>query len=246
MAAKHWDTELYESRFAFVWNFGAGLVDFLDPQSGERILDVGCGTGHLSWQIAERGALVTGLDADAAMVAQARINYPKVSFLLTDAASFTLPEPVDAVFSNAALHWVKDAEGAVASMWNALAPGGRLVAEFGGRGNAASVVEAARAETGIDGTPWFFPSLGAYASMLERRGFRVTHGFEIDRDTPLEGEHGMSDWLEMFGGPLLAAVPESERRGVADRIVERLRPTQWREGRWWVDYKRLRIRATRP
>ena len=220
-------------------------MDFLDPRAGERVLDVGCGTGHLSWQIAERGAVVTGLDADAAMVAQARINYPKLSFLLADAAQFSLAEPVDAVFSNAALHWVRDAEGAVASMWKALVPGGRLVVEFGGQGNAGSVLAAARAETGSDGNPWFFPSLGTYASMLEKQGFRVTHGFEIDRDTPLEGENGMDDWLEMFGGSLLSAVPVSERGRVKGRIVERLRGTQYREGCWWVDYKRLRVRALR-
>ena len=101
---KSWDTELYEGRFSFVWNLGAGLIDLLQPQPGERILDLGCGTGHLTQQIAERGAEVFGLDSDAAMVAQARMNYPKLRFALADARTFHIDHPVDAVFSNAVLH----------------------------------------------------------------------------------------------------------------------------------------------
>lgn len=244
-AKKKWDTELYEGRFSFVWSLAAELVELLAPQPGERILDLGCGTGQLSQKIAEAGAEVTGLDSDPAMIGQARMNYPKLRFVLADARDFRLETQVDAVFSNASLHWVTDAEAAVACIARALGPGGRLVAEFGGRGNIAKLLAGVRAETGIAGHPWYFPSLGEYATLLERHGFRVTHGFEIDRETALEGDNGIADWLEMFGDALLATAPAGDRAAVSARIVERLRPVLYREGKWWADYTRLRVRAVK-
>src|SRR5580692_4645049 len=95
-----WDSSLYEDRHSFVWKKAGDLVDLLDPRPGERILDIGCGTGHLTSEIAERGADVTGLDASLSMIAQARQNYPKLKFVLADARAFRFEEPFDAVFSN--------------------------------------------------------------------------------------------------------------------------------------------------
>jgi trans-aconitate methyltransferase len=238
-----WDAERYESNFSFVWNHGAGLINLLHPQPGERVLDVGCGTGHLTHQIAERGAAVIGLDSAPAMVAQARINYPALKFMLADATDFELPEPVDAVFSNAALHWVKKADAAAACIRRALKPGGRFVAEFGGKGNTAAIVGALFAELPEAANPWFYPSIGEYASLLEAHGFRVTHAFHFDRPTALEGERGMDDWLEMFCKNLLEEVHPGQRSQVRDRIVERLRPVLHRDGVWYADYVRLRVVA---
>jgi trans-aconitate methyltransferase len=240
-----WDTELYEGRFSFVWNMGAGLIDLLAPEPGERILDLGCGTGHLSGQIAGRGAEVIGIDGDPAMVAQARINYPKLTFMLADARRFTLPQPVDAVFSNAVLHWMREPEQPIRQIREALLPGGRFVAELGGKGNTDTLLQAVRAETGVSETPWYFPSLGEYSTLLEQHGFSVTHAFHFHRDTPLEGERGIEEWLDMFGQQLLAPVPREERPAVKRRIADRARPALYRDGRWQLDYKRLRIRAVR-
>ena len=241
--AKGWDAELYEGRFSFVWNLGSDMIDLLDPREGERIVDLGSGTGHLSGKIAERGAGVIGFDSSPAMVAQARINYPKLRFELEDVRHFTVDTPVDAVFSNAVLHWVREAGEAVARIHAALPPGGRFVAEFGSKGNIAAILAAVREETGVDSHPWYFPSLGEYATLLESHGFRVTHGFEIDRDTPLEGECAIEDWLAMFGEKLLEPVPPPERAAAVSRIRERLRYTLYRDGVWWADYKRIRVRA---
>lgn len=245
MTSQAWNPELYEGRFSFVWNLGAGLIDLLDPQPGERILDLGCGTGQLTQEIAAHGALVTGLDAAPAMVAQARINYPRLPFLLADACRFQLPEPVDAVFSNAVLHWVRDPEAAIAQVRAALRPGGRFVAEFGGKHNTETLLAAVAAETGSAAHPWYYPSLAEYAALLERHGFRVTHAFQFDRDTPLEGERGLLDWFGMFGDALFPGCTPREREAVTARIAARLRPQLYRDGQWFVDYKRLRIRATR-
>jgi trans-aconitate methyltransferase len=241
--SEQWDPERYESRFGFVWNYGAGLVDLLAPRAGESILDLGCGTGQLTQKIAESGAEVTGLDSAPAMVAQARMNYPSLRFVLADGADFNLLEPVDAVFSNAALHWMTRPDAVVACVRRAIKPGGRFVAEFGGRGNIAAIVSAILAEVPDAKSPWYYPSLGEDAALLERHGFRVLEAYHFDRPTKLEGERGMHDWLAMFGGPMLAGVGAGERPRAVDRIVERLRPALFRDGAWYADYVRLRIRA---
>lgn len=219
------------------------MIDLLNPQPGETVLDLGCGTGHLTYQIAEKGAIVTGLDSAPAMVAQARMNYPSLKFMLADATNFTLPAPVDAVFSNAVLHWVKNADGALACIRRALKPGGRFVAEFGGKDNIHHLLGAILAEVPGSENPWYFPSIGEYATLLERNGFRVTHAFHFDRLTKLEGPRGIEDWIEMFGSGIVAGIDPQQRNAVYQRIVERLRPTLFRDGTWFADYVRLRVAA---
>jgi len=242
---KGWDAELYEGSFSFVWDLGSDLIDLLKPEPGERIVDLGCGTGHLTKKIGDLGAEVVGVDSAPPMIAQARINYPALKFILEDARKFSVDEPADAVFSNAALHWVREPEAVIERVYRALRPGGRFVAEFGSKGNISAILAAVLAETGIDANPWYFPSLAEYTRLLEKQGFRVTHAFEIDRDTQLEGERGIEDWLAMFGDALLDPVAPAGRSAAVSRIAERVRPLLYRDGRWWADYKRLRIRAVR-
>jgi trans-aconitate methyltransferase len=240
-----WDAGLYESSFSFVWSHGAPLIDLLNPAPGETILDLGCGTGHLTHQISERRASVTGLDSAPAMIAQARINYPGLRFILGQAETFTVADPVDAVFSNAALHWIPRAGEVIGRVYTALKPGGRFVAEFGGKGNIARLLAGVRAEIESDSNPWYFPSLAEYATLLEANGFRVVEASHFDRPTALEGANGMDEWLEMFGAQLLEPVPTAERNIVRRRIVERLRAELFKEGTWYADYVRLRVVAVR-
>jgi len=245
-----WSPQLYEGQHSFVWKYGADLLPLLAPQAGERIVDLGCGTGHLTAQIAESGAEVIGVDRSPDMIGQARQNFPKLRFMLADIASFELPQAADAVFSNAALHWVTDAEGAVRAIARALRRGGRFVAEFGGKRNVQMLLDGvmqSAAEGGFDiPNPWYFPSLGEYATLLERNGFEVRYGSHFDRLTPLEeGERSLADWLEMFGGTLLGNIPADQRGGIVNRTEELVRPHLHREGRWHVDYVRLRVVAVR-
>src|SRR5688572_29408085 len=139
-----WDPDLYQSAHAFVWERAADLIDLLAPRPGERVLDLGCGTGQLTAQIAEGGATVLGVDRSPEMIAQARRNFPHLPFQVGDATTFSTDEPFDAVFSNATLHWVKPPAAAAARVFAALRPGGRFVAEFGGRGNVGRVCAALR------------------------------------------------------------------------------------------------------
>ena len=241
-----WDAARYQNQHSFVWRYGATLVDLLNPQPGERILDVGCGTGQLTAEIARSGATVTGLDESAEMLAEARKNFPDLEFVLGDAASFHFPEPFDAVFSNAALHWVKNAEGAVRSIARALRASGRFVAEFGGQGNIASVQAALRAVLGPNAdqqSPWYYPSVDEYAALLDRHGFQVRDASLFDRPTPLEGEDGMANWLRMFTGTYLRELPPDRVDDAVSHLVDHLRPTLYHDGIWTVDYRRLRVLA---
>lgn len=244
-ASRNWDVERYEAGYSFVWSYGAAVIELLAPQPGERILDLGCGAGQLTREIADRGAMAIGLDSSPEMIAQARINYPEIRFILADAAEFSLDEPVDAVFSNAALHWMTDARAVAARIRGALRPGARFVAEFGGKGNIRAILAAVEEALGRDCNPWYFPSTGEYAMLLESEGFRVTHAFYFDRLTELTAPDGMAGWLEMFGGPLFRGLDPASRRDAIRRITDKLRGGLYRDGKWYVDYRRLRIVAVR-
>ncbi|MDQ6759212.1 MAG: class I SAM-dependent methyltransferase [Acidobacteriota bacterium] len=225
-----WEPGLYDAVHSYVSNFGKSLVEMLAPQPGERILDLGCGTGTLTHEIAASGARVVGLDPSTEMIGQARQNYPKLEFRLGDARTFRDPEPFDAVFSNAVLHWVKPPVEAVQTVRAALRSGGRFVAEFGGKGNITAVTGAA----GLN--PWYFPSIGEYAALLEQNGFEVSSAALFERPTKLEGERGLREWVDMFYKPRLST-------DVIERMEIELRPTLFRNGSWMIDYKRLRIAA---
>jgi trans-aconitate methyltransferase len=243
-----WDAARYQDQHSFVWRYGANLLELLNTQPGERILDVGCGTGQLTAEIARAGAQVVGLDSSADMLAEARRNYPELTFAAGDAASFHFPEPFDAVFSNAVLHWVKDAEGAVTSIAAALRPGGRFIAEFGGKGNIASVQAALRAVLGPVAdhqSPWYYPSVGQYAPILERHGLEVHSASLFDRPTPLQGENGLDSWLRMFTQTYLREFVPERADAIVRQLVEQLRSTLFHDGVWTVDYRRLRVLAIR-
>lgn len=243
-----WDAARYQDKHSFVWRYGADLLDLLAPEPGERILDVGCGTGQLTAEIARRGAHVVGLDNSEEMLAEARRNFPELTFVLGDAAGFAFPERFDAVFSNAALHWVKNAEGAVASIARSLRPGGRFIAEFGGKGNTASVLAVLRTVLGPgagERLPWYYPSIGEYAPLLERHGLEVRQASLFERPTPLEGEDGLEHWLRMFGQSFLRGFTAEHAESIVRDLVEQLRPALYRDGVWTVDYRRLRIIAVR-
>jgi SAM-dependent methyltransferase len=244
------DPRGYQDRHGYVFRFGEDLLALLAPQAGERILDLGCGTGQLTAAMAESGATVVGLDISREMLAQARVNYPAIEFIHGDASNFTLPEPVDAILSNAALHWVSNADGAAASVARALKPGGRFVAELGGHGNVQSVVDGLDAVLGPGFKhPWYFPAIGEYATILERHGLEVREARLFDRPTQVEGEDGFENWLAVFARGALAgsttgADPQREAE-IFQAVSARLRESRYRDGVWTLDYRRLRLFAVK-
>jgi trans-aconitate methyltransferase len=248
MLKNNWNPTLYEGQHGFVWKYGEELLKILSPQPGERILDIGCGTGQLTAQIATQ-AIVTGIDADPKMIEKAQANYPHLEFAVADARSFQIDTQFDAVFSNATLHWIPEVDAVIQRIHQALRPQGRFIAEFGGKGNVKAITEALSVVTEEIGismhNPWYFPSIADYANRLEKYGFEVIYAVLFNRPTPLtDGDAGLRNWLKMFASRFL---PESieQQNHVFDRVEQLLQPVLYRDGIWTADYHRIRVVAIR-
>ncbi|HYA99880.1 MAG TPA: methyltransferase domain-containing protein [Ktedonobacteraceae bacterium] len=249
MPNNNWDTSLYDQKHAFVYEYGKGLIPLLQPQPGELILDLGCGTGHLTHAIAESGAHVIGIDGSASMIARAQNTYPQLEFHVKDARDFSFASPFDAIFSNATLHWIPEADQVVRCVVASLNPGGRFVAEFGGKGNVATITSAVQQSMrellheDVD-FGWYFPTIGEYASLLEQHDMDVRSALLFDRPTPLEdGDMGLRNWVQMFGERVLRSVPDEMKQQVLARTEEIARDRLYHNGRWTADYTRLRVVA---
>lgn len=223
------------------------VVELLSPKAGERILDLGCGDGALTIRLAATGCTVIGVDSSAEMVDAARLLGLDVR--VVDGQSLPFNSEFDAVFSNAALHWMKNPEGVIAGVWHALKPGGRFVGECGGYGNVAAIVTALESALSAGGmvvaSPWFFPRPREYRELLEACGFEVKTMDLIPRPTLLPGDVG--GWLETFAQPYTAVLPVSDRQRFIAEVVEALRNVLCDvDGDWRADYVRLRFFATKP
>jgi trans-aconitate methyltransferase len=244
-----WDPERYARNARFVADLGMPVVELLAPRQGERILDLGCGDGALTLKLAAMGCDVVGVDSSAPQIEAARRLGLDAWVMSAEALNYELE--FDAVFSNAALHWVKRADDAVAGVWRALKPGGRFVAEMGGFGcveKIRSTLIAALERRGLDGKaadPWYFPTVEDYRARLERRGFRVDYIALIDRPTSLPGD--VTGWLEIFAQSFLNTLDERERRSFIAEIRDELAPKlRDASGTWTADYVRLRFSAIKP
>lgn len=244
-----WDAERYARNARFVSDLGAPVVELLAPKPGERILDLGCGDGALTEKLLALGCTVLGVDASENFVDAARARGIEVQHM--DGEHLSFASEFDAVFSNAALHWMKRADAVIDGVWRALKPGGRFVGEMGGDGCVATIVtalNAALARRGIDGdrlNPWYFPTVEDYRHRLEARGFDVTWIALIPRPTPLPGD--VTGWLETFAVSFTSALPEKDRPNFLADVQEALRPRLCdATGNWTADYVRLRFAATKP
>jgi len=243
-----WNPEAYGQNGAFVHELAGGVLEWLAPQPGEYILDLGCGDGQLTQRIAKTGASVVGVDASAEMVAAARGRGLVAEIANAEAMPYA-DRNFDAVFSNAALHWVHDQDAMMAQVRRVLKPGGRFVAEMGGHGNIAAIrvaLMAVLARHGIEGREDnvnYYPTPDAYSRRLQRHGFKVERIALIPRPTPL-AEGGMSGWIRTFRRGLLDPLPEPMRETVVEQTVALLEPVlRYEDGNWTADYVRLRFVA---
>jgi len=246
-----WDPGAYDESFAFVTENGKSLLDLLSPRPGERIIDLGCGTGALTAEIAARGATARGIDSSEQMIAKARAEHPGLAFELADGHDFAVPQPQDAVFSNAALHWMsRDPDAVIARVREALVPGGRFVAELGAAGNCAVILAAVRelwARHDVQPcTPWYFPSPAEHAARLEQGGFTVRLLTYFDRPTLLsDAAGGIASWIRMFGRDMLAQLPPEAVPAALASVNEITAARLRRPEGWYADYVRLRFAAER-
>lgn len=244
-----WNPQQYAAQARFVSDLGRPVIELLAPQPGERILDLGCGDGVLTRKLQELGCHIVGVDSSPAMIQAARVL--GLDARLMDGHELPFVGEFDAVFTNAALHWMTQPDVVLGGVWRALKPAGRFVGECGGDGNTATVIaalEAALAKRGIDAqrcNPWFFPSAAEYRHRLEAHGFVVSTMTLFPRLTSLPGD--LTGWLETFTQAFLTALPVSQRAGLLGEVIELCRPTLCdADGNWTVDYVRLRFAATKP
>lgn len=247
----NWDAEKYARDFSYVSAYGEGVLGLVNFGPVRTAVDLGCGNGALTQEIARRGVSVVGLDSSPDQLAAARAAHPGIGFRLADATNFSLDEPVDLVFSNAVFHWIarEDQPRMLACVARALRPGGQLVFEFGGAGNNALIhgaLASAFAEAGLAyRMPFYFPTIGEYAPLVEAAGLTVTHATLFERPTELSGPDGLRDWIDMFVKAPFAGVNAATAEGIKRRAVEALRPRLLRDGTWYADYVRIRMRAVK-
>jgi trans-aconitate methyltransferase len=242
-----WDAAGYAKNARFVADLGADILAWLDPKPGERILDLGCGDGVLTQRIAAAGADVIGVDSSDSFVTAAATR--GLDARRVDGQSLGFNTEFDAVFSNAALHWMPQAEAVIAGVRRALEKGGRFVAEFGGHGNVAAIITAMRA-VGLArkadlslAHPWFFPTADEYRMLLEKGRLRVDRIALVPRPTALPT--GLSGWLSTFRKPFFDQFGDADRAAALNEVEALLRPTLCDgQGRWTADYVRLRVHAT--
>ena len=245
-----WDAGKYTDQFSFVHQYGSALIDMVE---GERlsVLDLGCGNGALTKELADRGHDAAGMDASQELLEIAREKYPDISFFHGDAADFHMERKFDAVFSNAVLHWIdrQKQPDMVSCVRDVLKPGGQFVFELGGYGNNALIHNALYKEfrkRDMDYVmPFYFPTIGEYASLLEQGGFLVKSALLFDRPTRLEGEKGLYDWIHMFIKTPFAGTDASLQEEIIGSAAAALKDTLFHDGKWYADYVRLRCRAVK-
>lgn len=247
-----WDNKVYDTKHRFVSDYGADVLQWLAPQESENILDVGCGTGDLANQIAESGAGVFGVDASAEMIDAAKQKFPLLKFEQQNATELSFDQEFDAVFSNATFHWIENQRDLLEGIYKSLKPGGRLVAEFGGKDNVKSITDAIATAAKTIGVQhrvstnfWFFPSVSHYAVLLEAARFEVAQIWLFDRPTVLKGENGMYEWINQFAQHAFKNLSIEEAEEVKKLAVEILKPNHFKNGDWVADYRRLRVKAVK-
>lgn len=244
---QQWSAGSYDTHARFVSDLATGVVDWLSPRRGERILDVGCGDGVLTAELRERGVDVVGVDSSEDFVASAKSR--GLDARLMDGEDLRFDSEFDAVFSNAALHWMPKADAVASGIGRALKPHGRFVAEFGGHGNVAAIVTAMHAIGARRGgdpalaNPWYFPAPQVYQALLERHGFNVKRIALIPR--PVVLKTGIEGWLMLFRKPFFDQFGAGAQQALTE-TVDLLRPALCdAEGNWTADYVRLRVEAVK-
>lgn len=245
----NWDSDNYTDNFQFVHKYGEELINFLTVPEGSFVVDLGCGNGVLTQALSEKGFRTLGIDASETMLEKAKNLHPELHFKLDDACEFRLDEKADAVFSNAVFHWIDNHDSLIENISANLKPGGELVLGFGGKGCADTVhkaLETAFSDNGLKYVNCFnFRSIGEFAPILERHGFRVEYAVLFDRPTEQRGENGLENWINMFITSAFEGIDINIKEKVIAQTAELCRPKLYIKGNWYIDYVRIRIKAVK-
>ncbi len=243
-----WNSALYDKKHDFVAEYGKGLLEFVPKNSGQAILDLGCGTGILTVQLADLCNKIVGVDSSQSMIGKAKEKFGNIKFMVCDALALPFENEFDVVFSNAVFHWISDHDALLKNIHKALKPQGLLVCEFGASGNIA-VIENAFANAcnsqGYGYEPKFnFPTVEGFGKLLENNGFVIDRIYDYDRPTVLkDGEQGLVNWMKQFFASELAVMPEHMQVMVFEQVEELTRDILWNGEEWVADYRRLRAIA---
>ena len=245
-----WDASAYDRRHGFVAEYGRALLELVPDDPALSVLDLGCGTGTLTVQLAANGRRVVGAESSPEMIERARAQYPGIDFRVCDALALPFDGEFGAVFSNAVFHWIGDHDALLQNIRRALKPGGLLICEFGAEGNVQTISDAfawACAEQGLTVHSRFnMPSAEVFGRQLTDSGFIIDGLYAFDRPTPLSGSDGLACWMKQFFAGELASLPGDVRPAVIARAEALARPALWDGARWIADYRRLRAVAHRP
>jgi len=248
-----WNPELYNEKHSFVYDYGENLIKLLQPGKNERILDLGCGSGQLTYKISKLCKEVIGIDSSSEMIADARSKFNNIDFQVSDAADFNFEKKFEAIFSNAALHWVTEYKKAIQCMFENLRHGGRIVLEFGGKGNIQTIINQVRQSllnrNYVENSNiqlWYFPSIGEYTTELESQGFKIIFAQHFDRPTELANQYtGIKDWIAMFCKAFFENVTIEHMEEIKQEVQEKIRSKCFVNGKWYADYKRIQIVAVK-
>lgn len=243
-----WNPSLYDRNHGFVAEYGKALLTCIPENPDQSILDLGCGTGALTGQLAALGSRVMGVDSSPEMIEKARKNFPRLSFQVCDALNLPFEGEWDVIFSNAVFHWISDHDRLLENIKKALRPGGLLICEFGAAGNTGAILQAFGAAAAESGYPYQcrfnYQTPENFRLLLENHGFIPERVWDFQRPTPLaQGWEGLSVWLRQFLAAELSAMPPQVQDQVLARTEELARDLLWNGKEWVGDYRRLRAAA---
>ncbi len=243
-----WNSSLYDKKHDFVAEYGKGLLEFIPDDNEQSILDLGCGTGTLTARLADLCSRVVGIDSSQNMIDKAQKQFANIKFIVCDALALPFEKEFDVVFSNAVFHWINDHNELLKNIYKALKPNGLLICEFGASGNIATIEKAfieVYQALGYSYKPKFnFPTVEAFAGMLEKNGFTVDKIYDFDRPTVFkDGEDGLTNFLKQFFASELSVMPEHIQSALFDEVAELTKGTLWNGKAWVADYRRLRVIA---
>jgi trans-aconitate methyltransferase len=232
-----WNAAEYAAHSAVQQSWARELIARLNLRGNEHVLDVGCGDGKVTAEIANavpRG-LAIGIDASAEMIGFARKTFPakkfpNLEFQVMDARKIKFDRRFDLIFSNATLHWVDDHQSILHGMASVLKSGGRLIVSCGGKGNAQDVFVALRPELRRKSwskyfrkmpKPYFFYSPADYEKWLPKFGFKIQSLQLVPKDATYAGADGFAAWLRTTWLPYVQRVPTNRREEFIADVVNR-------------------------